>query len=52
MLSTEYGLHGFLMPLAYCPEPITLSAVHTADMLGNACDRLDCALKRIDYHAE
>lgn len=51
MLSTEYELYGFLMPLTYCPEPITLSAAHTSKMIGNACDRLDSALNRLDYHA-
>ncbi|CAN7646104.1 aminotransferase class III-fold pyridoxal phosphate-dependent enzyme [Trinickia sp. LjRoot230] len=50
MLSTEYGLYGFLMPLSYCPEPITLSAVHTPTMIHDACERLDSALNRIDYH--
>ncbi len=50
LLSTEYGLYGFLMPLMYCPEPITLSVAHTSDMVGNACDRLDSALNRLDYH--
>lgn len=50
MLSTEYGLYGFLMPLSYCPEPVTLSAAHTFEMIGNACDRLDSALSRLDYH--
>ena len=50
MLSTEYGLYGFLMPLAYCPEPITLSAMHTVNMIGEACDKLDSALGRLNYH--
>lgn len=51
MLSTEYGLYGFLMPLTYCPEPVTLSAAHTPKMIGDLCERLDSALNRIDYHA-
>lgn len=50
LLSTEYGLYGFLLPQAYCPEPVTLSAVHTPEMIDAACDRLDAALKRIAYH--
>jgi len=50
-LSTEYGLYGFLMPLAYCPEPITLSSAHTPQMIDDACDRLDTALKKLNYHA-
>lgn len=50
LLSTEYGMYGFLMPQAYCPEPVTLSAAHTPEMIKVACDRLDAALKRIEYH--
>ncbi|ENM5772127.1 aminotransferase class III-fold pyridoxal phosphate-dependent enzyme [Vibrio mimicus] len=50
MLSMEYGLYGFLMPLSYCPEPITLSATHTPKMIENACDRLDSALKRLKFY--
>ncbi|MBD2824862.1 aspartate aminotransferase family protein [Xenorhabdus szentirmaii] len=50
MLSTEYGLYGFLLPLTYCPEPVTLSALHTAGMIDSACDRLDSALSRLEYH--
>jgi len=52
LLSTRYSLYGCLMPLAYCPEPVTLSAAHTPDMIFEACHRLDCALDRIDYHAD
>lgn len=50
LLSTEYGMYGFLLPQAYCPEPVTLSAAHTPDMLDVACDRLDAALKRVEYY--
>ncbi|WP_350307413.1 aspartate aminotransferase family protein [Photorhabdus viridis] len=50
MLSTEYNLYGFLLPLTYCPEPVTLSALHTAEMIDSACDRLDSALTRLEYH--
>lgn len=50
-LSTEYELYGFLMPLAYCPEPITLSSAHTPQMIDNACDRLDTALRKQNYYA-
>lgn len=52
MLSREYGLYGFLMPLSYCPEPVTLSAAHTPQMLADACERLDSALKRIKFHEQ
>lgn len=50
MLSTEYKLYGFLLPLTYCPEPVTLSALHTVEMIDSACDRLDSALTRLKYH--
>ncbi len=50
MLSIEYRLYGFLMPLSYCPEPITLSATHTPEMIDDACERLESALNRIGYH--
>ncbi len=50
LLSTEYKLYGFLLPLTYCPEPVTLSALHTAEMIDSACDRLDSALTRLEYH--
>jgi len=52
LLSREYNLYGFLMPLSYCPEPVTLSASHTPEMLADACERLDSALKRVQYHAK
>jgi glutamate-1-semialdehyde 2,1-aminomutase len=52
LLSREYNLYGFLMPLSYCPEPVTLSASHTTEMLADACERLDSALKRVQYHAK
>ncbi|MDN7673560.1 aminotransferase class III-fold pyridoxal phosphate-dependent enzyme [Burkholderia oklahomensis] len=51
LLSTEYRLYGFLMPLSYCPEPVTLSAAHTLQMIDDACERLDRALDRLEYHA-
>ena len=50
LLSKEFGLYGFLMPLSYCPEPVTLSAAHTPEMIDSACERLDLALMRLDYH--
>ncbi|ETS33440.1 hypothetical protein BB987_12470 [Photorhabdus temperata] len=50
LLSTEYKLYGFLLPLTYCPEPVTLSALHTTEMIDSACDRLDSALIRLEYH--
>lgn len=50
LLSAEYGMYGFLLPQAYCPEPVTLSAAHTPEMIDVACDRLDAALKRVEYH--
>ncbi|MGF6165156.1 glutamate-1-semialdehyde 2,1-aminomutase [Pseudomonas sp. 2725] len=49
MLSNEYRLYGFLMPLSYCPEPVTLSAAHTPRMIEDACERLDSALKRLRF---
>ncbi|MCW8276872.1 aminotransferase class III-fold pyridoxal phosphate-dependent enzyme [Pseudomonas sp. PCH199] len=52
ILSMEYGLYGFLMPLSYCPEPVTLSAAHTHKMIDDACERLDSALKRLKFHAK
>jgi len=52
LLSCEYNLYGFLMPLGYCPEPVTLSAAHTAEMIADACERLDSALKRIPFHGK
>lgn len=50
MLSREYSLYGFLMPLSYCPEPVTLSVAHTPKMIDDACERLDSALKRLKFH--
>jgi glutamate-1-semialdehyde 2,1-aminomutase len=50
MLSSEYRLFGFLMPLGYCPEPVTLSTVHTPQMIDDACEKLDSALRRLQYH--
>ena len=52
LLSIEYGLYGFLLPQAYCPEPVTLSAAHTPEMINVACDRLDAALGRVEYHGQ
>ncbi|WP_354682256.1 aminotransferase class III-fold pyridoxal phosphate-dependent enzyme [Cupriavidus necator] len=50
LLSTEYEMYGFLLPLDYCPEPVTLSAAHTPAMIVDACDRLSSALRRLEYH--
>ncbi|WP_259048223.1 aminotransferase class III-fold pyridoxal phosphate-dependent enzyme [Klebsiella sp. BIGb0407] len=52
LLSREYNLYGFLMPLGYCPEPVTLSASHTLEMISGACERLDSALKRVQFDGE
>lgn len=50
LLSSKYNVYGFLMPLGYCPEPVTLSASHTPEMIADACERLDSALKRVQFH--
>lgn len=49
-LSEDFHMYGFLMPLAFCPEPITLSAAHTLKMVDMASERLDAALKKVNYH--
>lgn len=36
----DRGMFGFLLPLGICPEPITLSAVHTDDDLDSSLDVL------------
>lgn len=51
-LTTKFNLYGFLLPLAYCPEPITLSAAHTLPMINRACEKLDEALAKIPYEQE
>ncbi|MGC3518717.1 aminotransferase class III-fold pyridoxal phosphate-dependent enzyme [Pseudomonas aeruginosa] len=50
LLSREYHLYGFLMPLDYCPEPVTLSASHTPEMIDSVCERLDSALNKVEFH--
>lgn len=52
LLSTEYEMYGFLLPLDYCPEPVTLSAAHTPTMIADACDRLSSALDRLEYDGD
>jgi len=49
VLTKKYDLYGFLMPLAYCPEPLTLSACHTLEMIDSASDRLNEALREVPY---
>lgn len=49
LLTHEYSLYGFLLPLAYCPEPVTMSACHTKDAIDTAISKLDSALKKYPY---
>jgi glutamate-1-semialdehyde 2,1-aminomutase len=46
----EKGLFGFLLPLGVCPEPITLSAVHTPELIDETLNRLEDILKEVPYH--
>src|SRR6267142_937633 len=43
------GLFGFLLPLGVCPEPITLSAAHTPELIDETLNRLEDILKAIPY---
>lgn len=45
----EKGLFGFLLPLGVCPEPITLSAVHTPQLIDETLNRLEDILKEVPY---
>jgi glutamate-1-semialdehyde 2,1-aminomutase len=49
LLSDKYDLYGFLLPLAFCPEPVTVSAVHTTELVDEALNRLDDALGELPY---
>lgn len=49
-LSRNHKLYGFLMPLSFCPEPITLSAAHDLEMIESACNSLNLALGRVEFH--
>jgi glutamate-1-semialdehyde 2,1-aminomutase len=49
LLSEKYDLYGFLLPLAYCPEPVTISACHTVELVDEAINRLDDALRELPY---
>jgi glutamate-1-semialdehyde 2,1-aminomutase len=42
-------MHGFMMPLAICPEAITICAVHTEAQLDEAFDRFDSVLATLPY---
>ena len=46
------GLFGFLLPLGVCPEPITLSAAHTFELIDETLNRLEHILKTIPYTTE
>jgi len=46
----EKGLFGFLLPLGVCPEPVTLSAVHTPELIDQTLNRLEDILKEVPYH--
>jgi glutamate-1-semialdehyde 2,1-aminomutase len=43
------GLYGFLLPLSVCPEPITLSAAHTSELINETLNRLEDILKALPY---
>jgi len=43
-------LFGFLLPLGPCPEPVTLSAAHTAADVHDTLDRLESALKTLPHY--
>lgn len=49
LLSEKYDLYGFLLPLGYCPEPVTVSAVHTLEHVDDALGRLSDALHALPY---
>lgn len=49
LLSEKYELYGFLLPLGYCPEPVTVSAAHTLEHIDEALGRLDDALRELPY---
>ncbi|NBB82287.1 MAG: aminotransferase class III-fold pyridoxal phosphate-dependent enzyme [Alphaproteobacteria bacterium] len=44
-------LFGFLLPLGPCPEPVTLSAVHTDADLDETLTLLEDAVRRLPYRA-
>jgi glutamate-1-semialdehyde 2,1-aminomutase len=52
LLTFEYNLYGFLLPLTYCPEPVTISARHTKDTIDRAISKLDSALKKYPYRED
>ncbi|MFE7385773.1 aspartate aminotransferase family protein [Streptomyces zhihengii] len=49
LLSTKFDLYGFLLPLSFCPEPVTVSAAHTTGHIDEALSRLDDALTELPY---
>lgn len=46
-LATHSSLYGFLLPLRLCPEPVTLSLVHTEDDIDAAMDELRRAVNEV-----
>lgn len=50
-LSEKYDLYGFLLPLGYCPEPVTISAVHEQSIIDSALSRFDAALGEMPYES-
>ncbi|HEU0097451.1 MAG TPA: aspartate aminotransferase family protein [Allosphingosinicella sp.] len=44
-------LFGFLLPLGICPEPVTLSAVHSDEDLDETLDLLESAVRATPYRA-
>lgn len=48
-LHDTLGLFGFLLPLGPCPEPITLSAVHSDQDIDTTLDRFETALRATPY---
>ena len=51
LLFEKYDLYGFLLPLGYCPEPVTVSAAHTPELIDEALDRLAAAVREVPYGA-
>lgn len=51
MACVHADLFGFLLPLGPCPEPVTLSAAHTAADIQETLNRLESVLKTLPrYH--
>jgi glutamate-1-semialdehyde 2,1-aminomutase len=49
LLFERYDLYGFLLPLDYCPEPVTVCSQHTVELIDDALSRLDSALTELPY---